>query len=50
MLPLNSIVEGNCLEVMREWSEESIDLVRDSKGCHDWVHSNENMDSKFLRG
>jgi hypothetical protein len=32
MLPLNQIVEGDCLQVMREWPEESVDLVRDSEG------------------
>lgn len=26
-LPLNTVIQGGCLEVMREWPEESIDLV-----------------------
>jgi len=29
-LPLNQIVEGNCLMVLRDWPEESVDLVMTS--------------------
>lgn len=29
-MPLNQIVEGNCLMVLRDWPEESVDLVMTS--------------------